>query len=246
MSQRLYFSRDAEVSLVGSEFFCGTGNVVKTSVSNEMILAYTSAAGGYSGYFSCQLTTVPLTGSNCDCGWNVNTRIVNGVDARVNEFVSHVGLVELTDRQIFCGGAIISYYYILSAAHCFVANKVASKIVALVGDHDTSTSADTVYAALYKISAIIQHELYNANADSQNYDIALLKTESFIHYKRAVGPACLPYRFVNNDAFFNGKIVDAAGWGSMEYGGIEQKFCAFPPLIINFRSRLHCAPKGLP
>jgi secreted trypsin-like serine protease len=42
--------------------------------------------------------------------------------------------------QVFCGGAIIHYYFILSAAHCFPKAMKESDIYVRVGDHDQYTA----------------------------------------------------------------------------------------------------------
>lgn len=56
--------------------------------------------------FACVLKSSALTNSNCDCGWNVRSKIVGGTSAGVNEFVSHAGLVDKTTKEIFCGAII--------------------------------------------------------------------------------------------------------------------------------------------
>ena len=78
-SQTFYISRDGEKSLAGAEFFCGSGSVARTTVSNELYFGYTSNNDGKSGYFSCVLTTVSIgpTSGNCDCGWSFNVRLIH-------------------------------------------------------------------------------------------------------------------------------------------------------------------------
>lgn len=101
------------------------------------------------------------------------------------------GLVNIKDRLVYCGGTIIATAYALTAAHC-LSGKTASGIALLVGDHDTTTGADTPYAALYTISKIIIHSGYNTLTKVN--DIGLVRTTNTIAYNPGVGPACLPFR----------------------------------------------------
>ena len=93
-----------------------------------------------------------------------------------------------------------------------------SNLYALVGDHNISGSADTPYPALYKVQSVVKHNLYVPTSDNQANDIALVRTAE-IRYKRTVGPACLPYTFMNNNAYFNDKYLTVAGWGATEFSG---------------------------
>lgn len=47
------------------------------------------------------------------------------------------GLVDAraSNIMVYCGGTILSNYYVLSSAHCVVGKPVAALLV-LVGDHD--------------------------------------------------------------------------------------------------------------
>ena len=75
-SQKLYISRDGEKNLAGAEFLCGNGNAMRTTVSNELYIAYTSVNDGRAGNFTCSMTTIDIgsTSANCDCGWSFNVR----------------------------------------------------------------------------------------------------------------------------------------------------------------------------
>jgi hypothetical protein len=86
--------------------YCASGTINKQSIGNEMVVAY-RASSQNAGSFNCKFTAVSPTNSNCDCGWNINQKIVGGSTTGVNEFVSHAGLVDSATREIFCG-AIIS------------------------------------------------------------------------------------------------------------------------------------------
>lgn len=65
-------------------------------------------------------------------------RIVGGVETGVNEFPSMAALIDLSNKNLYCGATIIAKRFGLTVAHC-VRNKVAQNIGLLVGDHDIST-----------------------------------------------------------------------------------------------------------
>lgn len=48
-----------------------------------------------------------------------NGRIWGGRNAGVNELPYQVGLLVLTARNSFCGGSIVSNFFVVSAANCF-------------------------------------------------------------------------------------------------------------------------------
>lgn len=69
-SQRFYISRDGDSQLRDAEYWCGTWTALtRTSIGNEMTLAYTSNTGA-AGKFECTLQAVAITEATCDCGWS--------------------------------------------------------------------------------------------------------------------------------------------------------------------------------
>jgi hypothetical protein len=75
------------------------------SIGNEIVVALTSSST-LPASFQCVFKSLAQTNSNCDCGWNVKSRIVGGSVTGINEFVSHAGLIDRQTRDIFCGGLI--------------------------------------------------------------------------------------------------------------------------------------------
>lgn len=130
-----------------------------------------------------------------------------------------VGLVSLVKRKIICGGTIISQDYFLTTAHCFVDEIYAdaTKIAALVGDHDVTIGTESIYSTLYTISKIIKHQDYNPSSNIQENDIALVKMANPFVFNKGVGPSCLPWKFTAD--YFDNKYILAAGYGMLNFGG---------------------------
>lgn len=89
----------------------------------------------------------------------------------------------------------------------------------LVGDDDYNRVDDTSLAAIYGINNIIIHEAYKPSTPSSpttTNDICLLKTSTPIGFNTAIGPVCLPFKYLN-DKFVNA-IVQLVGWGTIDFG----------------------------
>lgn len=71
----------------------------------------------------------------------MQVRIVGGVETGVNEYPMMAGLVDGNLRVLFCGGTIISNFYVVTAAHC-VWDRQARSLAVLVGDHDISVGKE--------------------------------------------------------------------------------------------------------
>lgn len=86
----------------------------------------------------------------------------------------------------------------------------------LVGAHNKSSEVDTMYRDKYDIETIRVHEYYDKNSDLQHYDIALVQTTATIRFSRGVSPACLPPATWGAVNHFDGKLLQAAGWGTLQ------------------------------
>ncbi|XP_055625773.1 venom serine protease-like [Toxorhynchites rutilus septentrionalis] len=211
-TELFYISTEGLPSLVGSEFFCGTGTLTRESLFNKMMIAYTSSSTNSGGSFNCRVKTQP---QSCDCGWEKWQKIVGGNEAGINEYTSIVGLQDKSTRIVFCSGVIINYRYIMTAAHCFDYNPSPGNLQALVGGHNYRIEFDTPYSELYDIERIVRHEKYIQR--TYDNDIAILRTTVNMEWNRGVGPVCLPFNYWYYD--FNKLQVDIAGWGTTSFGG---------------------------
>ncbi|XP_055528002.1 venom serine protease-like [Wyeomyia smithii] len=206
-----------EVSLVGNALlsgasrYCGQSTFILQSTANQLSLALRTLSTSTGGRFRCQVVARKLP---CDCGRRKTVKIVNGTPTLVNEFPMVAGLVSITGRNVFCGATIVSNRHALTAAHCLTGRQISATAL-LVGDHDLSTGTDTPYAKLMVISTFTIHSAYRAQPSAN--DIALVRTRDEIQFTNGVGPACLPWIWPT--ATFNNMAVEAAGWGTLDFGG---------------------------
>ncbi|XP_059051221.1 trypsin CFT-1-like [Achroia grisella] len=138
-------------------------------------------------------------------------RIVGGSVTTINTYPEIASLLYSWNGVSFsqsCGGSILNYRSVLSAAHCFIGDP-ANRWRVRVG----STYANSG-GIIHNVAAILNHPYYNSyNADS---DISILRTVSNIVYSNVIQPASIAsanYNLADN------QIVWAAGWGAISYGG---------------------------
>uniref|UniRef100_A0A1I8PGD9 Peptidase S1 domain-containing protein n=1 Tax=Stomoxys calcitrans TaxID=35570 RepID=A0A1I8PGD9_STOCA len=214
-TENFYFAQDGDEYLRGSKQYCGKGNFVDKSVFRSVVFAYISTAKKRpTGTFRCEMYVTP---QKCDCGWSVNTKIVNGQETDINEYPGIVALKTHPDNPPFCAGTIIAHDYVLTAAHCTEQAPNPSSYVIQAGDHNLASNYETKYAATYYVAQIIQHPSYSSRPTINN-DIALLRTTTPIEWTRGVGPMCLPPQFTSPDDY-TFTYVDIVGWGTTSFAG---------------------------
>uniref|UniRef100_H3ATZ5 Peptidase S1 domain-containing protein n=1 Tax=Latimeria chalumnae TaxID=7897 RepID=H3ATZ5_LATCH len=148
-----------------------------------------------------------------DCGTrNVfHTRITKGQGATDNEFPWQVSIQE--DGLHYCGAAIVSQYWIVSAAHCFVPLFLSPRRpqYAIVGTIDNQDKHHS-----YRVAAVIPHEHFKTTQSGTMNDIALLRTEEPIQFSRSIQPVCFP-----NDPDLDTSTLEdcwVSGWGYTSTG----------------------------
>lgn len=133
-------------------------------------------------------------------------RIVNGFDAKRRQFPYVVSLRSTKDSGHFCGGAILSSRWIVTAAHC-TESEITGSFYVFAGSNDLRNDG-----IVYNVSRIVMHPEYD-EIDTQ-MDIALLHTSQAIEFNRLVQPISLPIEDTPPDI-----LVTVAGWGSTSITG---------------------------
>uniref|UniRef100_A0A8D0EXR0 Peptidase S1 domain-containing protein n=1 Tax=Strix occidentalis caurina TaxID=311401 RepID=A0A8D0EXR0_STROC len=129
-----------------------------------------------------------------DCGsrpaMQTASRIVGGSEASRGEFPWQVSLRE--NNEHFCGAAILTEKWLVSAAHCF-------------------TEGSDSGAVKMGIARIIPHPSYNT--DTADYDVAVLELKRPVTFTKYIQPVCLPdagHRFPAS------KKCLISGWGYLK------------------------------
>ncbi|XP_062452459.1 transmembrane protease serine 9 isoform X2 [Rhea pennata] len=150
-------------------------------------------------------------GLKTDCGsrpaMQTASRIIGGSEASRGEFPWQVSLRE--NNEHFCGAAVLTEKWLVSAAHCFTEFQDPAMWAAYTGT--TSLSSTDSGAVKMGIARIISHPSYNA--DTADYDVAVLELKRPMAFTKYIQPVCLP------DAghhFPTRKKCLISGWGYLK------------------------------
>ncbi|OQV13511.1 putative Transmembrane protease serine 11D [Hypsibius exemplaris] len=200
---RLFFQEDMSVAPIYPPYTLVTSTPTADSGSGGALPA------------GRQCSMEPARADYCGCGRSAiaptATRIVGGKEAKPHTWPWLLHLRKLYSGQPYaiCGAALISEFYVVTAAHCVDTNGAAdpTQYSVRVGEH----SRATVEAAEedYNIAEIIMHPQYQ-RWDNDN-DIALLRLSRKVTLKTEVNVICLPVAGSGEPAA--GTQVTVAGWG---------------------------------
>lgn len=130
-------------------------------------------------------------------------RIISGDPAVYEQFPWQVAVHFTTPQgSFFCGGALISNRWVLTAAHC--AEGATSFTLRFGGL--TLSSSESGRVDLTATRAIV-HEGYNSNL---NNDVALVQLNEEISFNSRIQPVRLPAR---GETIAAGEKVTVSGWG---------------------------------
>ncbi|XP_058019743.1 transmembrane protease serine 9 [Ahaetulla prasina] len=159
--------------------------------------------------------------AECDCGtrpaMQSATRIVGGSEALLGEFPWQVSLRESNEH--FCGAAILTARWLVSAAHCFNEFQDPRTWMAQAGSVRLSGSEGSQIQA--KVLRILQHPSYNV--ESADYDAALLELAEPLAFSKYIQPVCLP---APSHWFPPGRKCLISGWGYL-----KEDFLVKPELL---------------
>merc|ERR1712072_1418011 len=139
-------------------------------------------------------------------------KIVGGHEAQEHEWPWQVAL--FIDDAWFCGGAIISENYVLTAAHCADG---ASYFDIMAGAHNVRASSEP-----HRVEITSYNGWTHPNWDHNTLanDIALIELPSPLEFNDYIKPSCMP---MAGDTADVGETVTCTGWGkpSDSAGGIS-------------------------
>ncbi|XP_064471755.1 venom protease-like [Ornithodoros turicata] len=143
------------------------------------------------------------------CGIESETRIAGGRDANWSHWGWIAGILYSNNYEQYCGGALISNRYVITAAHC-TDGKAASDMKVLLGRNDLNSTAGRIF----NVSRLRQHPDFQR--DTLQNDIAILRLQQQARFDDNIRPICLPS---SRDVTFFGKRAHVAGWGSLFHRG---------------------------
>ncbi|XP_010222428.1 PREDICTED: transmembrane protease serine 6 [Tinamus guttatus] len=150
---------------------------------------------------------------HCDCGLQAPlSRIVGGTDSVEGEWPWQASL-QVRGRHI-CGGTLIADRWVVSAAHCFQEERLASPSVWTVYLGKYLQNATSHTEVSFKVDRLFLHPYYEE--DSHDYDVALLQLDHPVISSPFIQPICLP---APSHLFEPGLHCWITGWGAIKEGG---------------------------
>lgn len=157
---------------------------------------------------------------SCQCGKHngQTTRIVNGTVVDPHEYPFYAALTRdnFGQRQVFCGGSLISPNFVLTAAHCteFITPSAMSEYTVLLGSHNIKAATGNEVEREFK--NVILHPDWNS--DTVDNDVALIEIRR-VQYSNEVSPVCLPFGI--NYSSLDEKMAITMGYGQLVYNGVQ-------------------------
>ncbi|XP_017014755.1 serine protease grass [Drosophila takahashii] len=161
-------------------------------------------------------------------------RVIGGQNARRSPWMAYL----IRNGAFACGGSLIAYRFVLTAAHC---TQINDNLYVRLGEYDSSRTTDG-RTADYRAISIYRHEQY---VNFQHDDIAVLKLDRTVLYNARIRPICI----FTNSGFQSvaDRIQDftLSGWGqsaqfyqmpttlqAMSLRRVEKHFCGAPQNTI--------------
>lgn len=150
--------------------------------------------------FLCLFVIMPNAKS-----WKIESRIIGGSSAVERQFPYQTSLRDKASGVHFCGGAIISGRFILTAAHCFFDRPLD---VDLIYGLVNITNASDLGTMLEFVKIILHPEFGKRTAQP---DMGLIKSKDEINFSEFVSPINLPASEIPS-----GILAIFSGWGALK------------------------------
>ena len=112
----------------------------------------------------------------------------------------------------FCGGAIISSFCVVTAAHCFFGHgDYFTRTKIRIGDQNFSSTADDYFSRTYEIRTVIKHPGYRRGLPRN--DLALVFTETEIEFNVKTNYIDLPNATIPIVDVNTNQTAKFSGWG---------------------------------
>ncbi|KAH8378890.1 hypothetical protein KR009_001894, partial [Drosophila setifemur] len=168
-------------------------------------------------YFSKRSTTMKLlifailwlASSSADSDFE--PYITNGELAEVGQFPYQAGL-NISFGSLgwnWCGGTLISHYWIITAAHCTDGAESATVYLGAINIEDADEPGQLRF--LVNKSWIIVHSNYTASTVTN--DISLIRLPTFVKFSDRIQAASLPRRVNGSFPTYESLRASASGWG---------------------------------
>lgn len=152
--------------------------------------------------------------------FQIKPRIINGQKAQLAQFPYMVSLREkkktndLTFFEDFCGAALISDYWVISAAHCFGGRR--SKLTSNTDDIRIIVGTNYVYlyGTFYEVESISLHDEYSLSNYSN--DLVLIKSRTQVIFGKSVHPIAISKKWIEP-----GKVAVFCGFGCTDISNIQ-------------------------
>ncbi|XP_040904064.1 coagulation factor IXa [Toxotes jaculatrix] len=142
-------------------------------------------------------------------------RIVGGNVVAPGEIPWQVALMTRPGGRLFCGGSILSRWWVITAAHCLM--EVHGSFFVRVGEHNIYMNDRTERD--HDVFEQHIHPRYNASESLYNHDIALLYLKTPITFSTRVRPICLGPMSFTEALVKNSSPATVSGWGRTRFLG---------------------------
>jgi len=173
------------------------------------------------GWCGKQPTVAPPTGTSPpmpkDCGMSTvqTSRVVGGKTAIPGAWPWIARLYKTKSRISYCGGALVSPTWVVTAAHC-VNKKSALEVEIQLGRHSLAEGSQREKTIqVHGVRRIIVHPQYKQSS-AHNNDVALIELQKPAQMNDRVKTICLPHKSRPVNA---GKECWVAGWGHTTFPG---------------------------